>query len=56
MAQEQSDDAWGGFWVLAALARDLATGDWRVLGWMLAKRTVIDLTGSDLAPSLPPSP
>jgi|GEM_PF-497658 len=35
---------------------DLATGDGRVLRWMLARRRDLKLTGADLAPQLPPAP
>lgn len=35
---------------------DLATGDGRVLGWMLKTRSDLDLTGIDLAPKLPAPP
>lgn len=35
---------------------DLATGDGRVMRWMLSKRTDLSLTGIDLAPSLPMPP
>jgi SAM-dependent methyltransferase len=35
---------------------DLATGDGRVLKWMLARRRDLKLTGADLAPQLPPAP
>lgn len=39
-----------------AAALDLATGDGRVLRWMRAERSDLDLTGVDLAPQLPPAP
>ncbi|MCK0129092.1 class I SAM-dependent methyltransferase [Erythrobacter sp. F6033] len=35
---------------------DLATGDGRVLGWMIAKRPDLILTGVDLSPTLPKPP
>lgn len=35
---------------------DLATGDGRVLRWMLERRPDLSLTGIDLAPTLPPAP
>ncbi|MHA7819238.1 MAG: class I SAM-dependent methyltransferase [Erythrobacter sp.] len=35
---------------------DLATGDGRVLRWMLARRRDLSLSGIDLAPTLPPAP
>lgn len=35
---------------------DLATGDGRVLRWMLEQRSDLSLTGIDLAPTLPPAP
>lgn len=35
---------------------DLATGDGRVLGWMLGRRRDLKLTGVDLAPTLPSPP
>lgn len=35
---------------------DIATGDGRVLAWLLAMRPGIDATGTDLAPQLPPPP
>lgn len=35
---------------------DLATGDGRVLRWLLSKRPDLELKGIDLAPKLPPAP
>ena len=35
---------------------DLATGDGRVMRWMLGKRPDLSLQGIDLAPQLPPAP
>ncbi len=51
--------AWFGF--IAKLPKsarllDLATGDGRVLKWMLARRRDLKLTGVDLAPELPDAP
>ncbi len=51
--------AWSGFaGSLPAKARvlDLATGDGRVMGWMLRARPKAKLTGCDLAPTLPEPP
>lgn len=57
--EEAQRAAWRGF--VADLPEgsrvlDLATGDGRVLGWMRAERADLDLTGIDLAPSLPAPP
>ncbi|WP_165938487.1 class I SAM-dependent methyltransferase [Parafrankia sp. BMG5.11] len=43
---------------LPARARvlDIGTGDGRVMGWMLAERSDLQLEGIDLAPELPPPP
>lgn len=52
-------DAWRAFITkLPKSARllDLATGDGRVLKWMLAQRRDLKLTGVDLAPQLPDPP
>lgn len=35
---------------------DLATGDGRVMAWLLASRRDLKLTGVDMAPELPPAP
>ncbi|ABC62384.1 class I SAM-dependent methyltransferase [Erythrobacter litoralis] len=52
-------EAWHGFAAdlpQGARVLDLATGDGRVMRWMLDTRPDLECTGVDLAPSLPPPP
>jgi ubiquinone/menaquinone biosynthesis C-methylase UbiE len=57
--EQAQQAAWHGFaseLPEGAQLLDLATGDGRVLRWMLAKRTDLQLIGIDLAPKLPMPP